>query len=175
VAYVGITRAKRLLGITYANVRFGQNARPSQFLYELAGRKPCHCIWTDPRSEGTDDRLPLMSDRERQRLNEGPLPELTPERPAKKRSTKDRTTKRRSTKDRSAKERDRMVKNRNEGAPARHGVAWSADEDGRLRALFVAGEAIAALAEAHQRKRGAITSRLVKLGLLEIGATPQLD
>lgn len=180
VAYVGITRAKRILGITYANVRFRQTAGPSQFLYELAGRKPCHCIWTDPRTEGSDDRLPLLSDRERQRLNEGPLPEQTPHRPAKKpsandRPTKKRSTKKRATKDRSAKEQDRMVRNRNEGAPARHGVAWSAEEDDRLRALFVAGEAIKALAEAHQRKRGAITSRLVKLGLLEPDATSQFD
>ena len=73
-------------------------------------------------------------------------------------------------KDRSTKQRDRMTKNKNAGAPARH-----ADEDGRLRALFVAGEAIAALAEAHQRKRGAITSRLVKLGLLERDANQLLD
>jgi DNA helicase-2/ATP-dependent DNA helicase PcrA len=168
VAYVGITRAKRILGITYANLRFRQNARPSQFLYELAGRKQRHCIWTDTQSEGADDRLPLLSDRERQRLKEGgPLPEPPPERPAKRRSTK-----KRSAKDRSTKERDRMTRNRNDGAPVRHGVAWSADEDDRLRALFVAGKAIAKLAEAHQRKRGAITSRLMKLGLLERDATP---
>jgi DNA helicase II / ATP-dependent DNA helicase PcrA len=162
VAYVGITRAKRILGITYANLRFRQNARPSQFLYELAGRKQRHCIWTDASSEGADDRLPLLSDRERQRLKEGPLPEPPPERPAKRRSTR-----KRSAKDRLTKEQDRMAKNKNAGAPARHGVAWSADEDERLRALFAAGKAIAKLAEAHQRKRGAITSRLVKLGLLE--------
>ena len=68
-----------------------------------------------------------------------------------------------------------MAKNKNAGAPVRHGVAWSAEEDDRLRTLFVAGKAIAALAEAHQRKRGAITSRLVKLGLLERDAPPQLD
>ena len=36
-------------------------------------------------------------------------------------------------------------------------------------------EAIKALAETHQRKRGAITSRLVKLGLLERDATSQFD
>jgi superfamily I DNA/RNA helicase len=39
VAYVGVTRAKRLIGLTFANMRFGQTSRPSQFLYELAGRK----------------------------------------------------------------------------------------------------------------------------------------
>jgi DNA helicase II / ATP-dependent DNA helicase PcrA len=170
VAYVGVTRAKRFLGITYADVRFRQNAAPSQFLYELAGRKQRHCIWTDSRSEGADSCLPLLSDRERQRLSEGPLPEPAPERPAKRRSPRNRVAK-----DRSTKERERMAKNKNAGAPVRHGVAWSAEEDDRLRTLFVAGKAIAALAEAHQRKRGAITSRLVKLGLLERDATQQLD
>ena len=44
--------------------------------------------------------------------------------------------------------------------------AWSAEEDGRLRTMFLAGEAIGAIARAHQRKKGAIRSRLVKLGLL---------
>jgi UvrD-like helicase C-terminal domain len=40
VAYVGITRAKRLIiGLTFANIRFGQTSRPSQFLYELAGKE----------------------------------------------------------------------------------------------------------------------------------------
>jgi hypothetical protein len=54
-------------------------------------------------------------------------------------------------------------------------VSWSADEDERLRASFLTGEAIAAMAAAHQRKRGAIRSRLVKLGLVEKDATPQTD
>src|SRR5215831_8342630 len=38
VAYVGLTRAKRLIGLTFAAWRFGQTSRPSQFLRELAGR-----------------------------------------------------------------------------------------------------------------------------------------
>src|SRR5262249_21908115 len=74
VAYVGVTRAKRLVGFTFANKRFGQEARPSQFLYELAGKERRHWIWTDPPASSADDRLPLLSDRERQRLIEGPRP-----------------------------------------------------------------------------------------------------
>lgn len=74
VAYVGVTRAKRLIGVTFANKRFGQTSRPSQFLYELAGKERRHCIWTDPQANGADERLPLLSDRERQRLIEGLLP-----------------------------------------------------------------------------------------------------
>ena len=64
MAYVGITRARRLLGLTYANGRFGQYSRPSQFLSELAGKERRHCIWTAP-SNGADERLPLLSEKER--------------------------------------------------------------------------------------------------------------
>jgi ATP-dependent exoDNAse (exonuclease V) beta subunit len=146
VAYVGVTRAKRILGLTYANVRFGQTSLPSRFLKELAGKERRHCVWTDSQSDGFDDRLPLLSDRERQRLNDGSLPEEPPKRSAGKR-------------------RHRRQAN-SDGAPARHGAAWSADEDDRLRKMFLAGEAIAALAAAHQRKKGAIAARLMKLGLI---------
>ena len=74
VAYVGVTRAKRLIGLTFANMRFGQTSRPSQFLYELVGKERHHCVWTDPQANSADERLPLLSDRERQRLIEGSLP-----------------------------------------------------------------------------------------------------
>jgi DNA helicase-2/ATP-dependent DNA helicase PcrA len=186
VAYVGVTRAKRLLGLTYANVRFGQDSRPSQFLHELAGKERRLCVWTGPRSEGTDDHLPLLSDRERQRLNDGLLPEperFAPSREPVRRGKRGKrkvagagsgiegTNASRASK-RAAKERDRLIKNKNGGAPARHGVAWSVEEDDRLRAMFLRGEAIAAMASAHQRKSGAITSRLIKLGLISEHAIP---
>jgi DNA helicase-2/ATP-dependent DNA helicase PcrA len=176
VAYVGVTRAKRLLGLTYANVRYGQESSPSHFLNELAGKERRLCVWTGPRSEGTDDRLPLLSDRERQRLKDGLLPE--PERhPPNRQPVQGRKRKARAASDparaeaarvskRVAREQDRLIKNQREGAPARHGVAWSSDETERLRAMFQRGETIAAMASAHQRKHGAITSRLIKLGLI---------
>jgi DNA helicase-2/ATP-dependent DNA helicase PcrA len=147
VAYVGITRARRHLGLTYADSRFGQSSRPSQFLHELAGQDRRHCIWTGPRADGADDRLALLSTRERQRLTDIPVPQK-----ASKHSRKQRG--------------ERPTKLARDGFPARHGTAWSAEEDHRLRTLFLAGEAIAELAEAHQRKKGAISSRLIKLGLL---------
>jgi len=59
-----------------------------------------------------------------------------------------------------------MGRNNAAGAPVRHGLSWSADEDERLRAAFQAGDAIAAIASAHKRKIGAITARLVRLGLI---------
>jgi DNA helicase-2/ATP-dependent DNA helicase PcrA len=70
VAYVGVTRAKRLLGLTYADERYGQDASPSPFLHELTGRQPRLCVWTGPRADGSDERLPLLSQGERQRLAE---------------------------------------------------------------------------------------------------------
>jgi hypothetical protein len=59
-----------------------------------------------------------------------------------------------------------MVRNNADGFPLRHGFSWSADEDDQLRAAFQAGEAIAAIAAHHGRKIGAITARLVRLGLI---------
>src|SRR5215470_799540 len=65
VAYVGVTRAKWLLGMTFANKRFGQASSPSQFLHELAGNARHRYIWTNAEENGADERLPLLSNRER--------------------------------------------------------------------------------------------------------------
>ena len=60
VAYVGVTRAKHRLGLTYAAERYGDKARPSPFLFEVAGKNNQHCAWSGPRTKGADDRLPLL-------------------------------------------------------------------------------------------------------------------
>jgi DNA helicase-2/ATP-dependent DNA helicase PcrA len=162
VAYVGITRAKRVLGLTYANARYGQAATPSPFLQELAGSGPGICIWTGPRADSADERLPLLSDRERQRLNDQRTSQRHSSPPARTHALVDAGN--------GAARRDRLRKQRSD-VPARHGHPWRIEEDARLRALFLKGEAIAAMASAHQRKRGAIRSRLVKLGLLAESAS----
>lgn len=51
------------------------------------------------------------------------------------------------------------------------GSAWTPEEEARMVAAFEAGTKPAAIAEAHGRTRGAITSRLKKLGLIEGGDT----
>jgi len=51
--------------------------------------------------------------------------------------------------------------------PASAGKAWSEEEDRQLAEAFDAGTAVAELAQAHQRTRGAITSRLIRLGRLQ--------
>jgi DNA helicase-2/ATP-dependent DNA helicase PcrA len=165
VAYVGVTRAKRLIGLTFADMRFEQASLPSQFLYELAGKDRRHCIWTNPQANGADERLPLLSDRERQRLIEGSpkQPVMESGKGSGKRSNRRSNSRRAAPADR---QQAQMAGNKSNGAPLRHGVSWSAEEDDRLCAAFRAGEAIAAIAAAHERKIAAVTARLVRLGLI---------
>jgi DNA helicase-2/ATP-dependent DNA helicase PcrA len=164
VAYVGVTRAKRLISLTFANMRFGETSVPSQFLYELVGKERHRCVWTNPQANGADERLPLLSDRERQRLIEGPKqPMMVSDKGANKHSNRRSNSRRGAPAD---KQQAQMARNNADGAPLRHGLSWSAGEDERLRAAFQAGEAIAAIADTHERKIGAITARLVRLGLI---------
>ena len=67
IAYVGVTRARRLLGLTYAAERYGERARPSPFLFELTGKEERLPVWTGPKLKDADERLPLAGARERQR------------------------------------------------------------------------------------------------------------
>jgi DNA helicase II / ATP-dependent DNA helicase PcrA len=67
IAYVGMTRAKRLLGLTYAAERFGERSRPSPFLFELTGKAERLHWWTGPNLEGADERLPLLTVEEKRR------------------------------------------------------------------------------------------------------------
>ena len=51
--------------------------------------------------------------------------------------------------------------------PGHAGKPWSEDEDQRMTAAFDGGTPVAELARAHQRSRGAITSRLMRFGRLQ--------
>jgi DNA helicase-2/ATP-dependent DNA helicase PcrA len=162
VAYVGITRAKRRIGVTFANRRFGQSSTPSQFLDEMAGVGRRHCVWTNPQQRGSDEYLPLLSDAERRRLHNRAQPQHSrAELPRKPGGASDGH--RAALPDNG---QARMARNTHDGKPARHGLPWAGDEDDRLRAAFDAGDAIAAIATAHQRKISAITARLIRLGLI---------
>jgi hypothetical protein len=163
--------------MTFANTRFGQTSSPSQFLYELAGQETHRYIWTNPEEGGADERLPLPSNRERQRLIEGALPEQPavqspkmasrphPSLPSLRGREGWGLARNRSTAP-PDKQQAQMDRNNADGAPLRHGLSWSADEDDRLRTAFQAGDPIAVIASAHERKIGAITARLVRLGLI---------
>ena len=67
IAYVGVTRARRVLGLTYAAERYGEHARPSPFLFELTGKEERLHVWTGPKLKGADERLPLAGAGEQQR------------------------------------------------------------------------------------------------------------
>ena len=71
IAYVAMTRARRLLGLTYAAERFGERAAPSPFLFELTGKAERLHWWTGPRLDGADERLPLLTDDEKRRPARG--------------------------------------------------------------------------------------------------------
>ena len=164
VAYVGLTRAKRIAGLTFSTRRFGQPSSPSQFLEELAGQLgQRHCVWTEPNND-SDDRLPLLSNHEHQRQRDGLPPEqwvaLPKERPGAGKSKK---KKRPSSEE---KEAAQITRNQASGKPRRHQLPWGPEEDARLRAAFDAGQAIATIATAHERKSTAITARLIGLGLI---------
>ena len=159
VAYVGITRAKRILSLTYSNVRYGQQANPSPFLRELTGRSQSICVWTGPGADGGDERLPIMSERERRRINENVSGQCPVERSGSSRTPGESTGV-------PSERPDRPRKKANDAVPPRHGRSWAPEEDNRLRTMFLQGAPVAAMARAHQRKKGAIRSRLVKLGLV---------
>jgi DNA helicase II / ATP-dependent DNA helicase PcrA len=165
VAYVGLTRAKRRLGFTYAHLRFGQGAAPSQFLYEVCGRHKRHCVWTD----APDDLLPLVTEREQERLkNSTQIAHFEDDSagPTAVRKTRGKHGRVETVDKKADKELAQMRRNKANGIPLRHGVAWSAEEDARLRTSFEAGEAISTIAGAHERKPNAIAARLIKLGLI---------
>ena len=52
--------------------------------------------------------------------------------------------------------------------PANVGKPWTQAEDEQLAAAFDAGEPVAKLARDHQRTPGAITSRLIRIGRLQV-------
>lgn len=51
--------------------------------------------------------------------------------------------------------------------PGKAGLPWSAEEDRQLLQSFDAGASVQQLATQHQRSRGGITSRLVRLGRIQ--------
>lgn len=53
-------------------------------------------------------------------------------------------------------------------APGNAGKPWVEDEDQRLVAAFDAGTPVAELARTHERSSGAINSRLIRLGRLQV-------
>jgi len=78
IAYVGVTRAKYRLGLTYAAERYGDKARPSPLLFEIAAKNNQNCAWSGPRTKGADDRLPLLRPENLNPGNKRPAEEASP-------------------------------------------------------------------------------------------------
>jgi hypothetical protein len=57
---------ERLVSTTNQMGKLIKNAVPA-FLFEMAGREKRICIWTGPRLEGADNRLPLPTRDEKRR------------------------------------------------------------------------------------------------------------
>jgi DNA helicase II / ATP-dependent DNA helicase PcrA len=68
IAYVGLTRARRLIGLTYAAERYGTPTRASPFLAEIAGKDRRFCAWSGPTAKGASGRLPLLTAGDRRQL-----------------------------------------------------------------------------------------------------------
>jgi hypothetical protein len=59
--------------------------------------------------------------------------------------------------------------------PSAAGQPWTAEDDERLKTEFKEVASIRSLAELHSRTRGAISARLLRLGLVEAPARPAPD
>ena len=68
-----------------------------------------------------------------------------------------------------AKALEQVAANAARPVPGNAGRPWSEEEDQRLTAAFDGGTPVAELARAHERSRGAITSRLMRFGRLQAG------
>lgn len=62
----------------------------------------------------------------------------------------------------------RNAESRRKALPERAGERWTAAEDTEIREAFLAEEKVSHIAERHQRTRGSIQSRLIKLGLISL-------
>lgn len=72
VAYVAMSRARRLLSLTYSTHRFGQSVGASTFLFEISKGKDRLLIWSRPTEHEADEKLPLLTTAEKRRLAEPP-------------------------------------------------------------------------------------------------------
>ncbi|MEO5374623.1 MAG: ATP-dependent helicase [Alphaproteobacteria bacterium] len=167
VAYVGITRARRLLGLTHAAERYGTKAQPSRFLAEIR-RAECH-VESGSGARDADLRLPLASPEERRRLR-APRPAVThfedsPPDPAPPRQRNGRAPRTRAA-DPEERRRQRMERNIAAGQPACYGLPWLPEEEVTLRRLFDAYSPLDDITRTLQRKGGGVLTRLVQLGLL---------
>jgi DNA helicase-2/ATP-dependent DNA helicase PcrA len=175
VAYVALTRSKRLLGLTYVAQRYGTPAKVSRFVKEL--HKAVRMVWSGPEAEDAGTRIPLVTAAEQSwlaRIAPAVMTQMTtrpadPPKTAKRGRVKQARRQHDSTarQSRKAKAAEKMNRNRTAGKPARYGLAWSPEEEARLTELFEQRRPLADLAEAVQRSEKSVLGRLSRLGFLD--------
>ncbi len=175
VAYVALTRSRRLLGLTYVAQRYGMPATVSRFVKEL--HKAVRMVWSGPQAGDAGTRVPLATAAERSWLaRTAPVviaqvmaPPANPPRTGKRGRVRQarRPREAKSTERRKAKETEKKHLNRAAGKPARYGLAWSPEEEAHLTELFKQRRPLAQLAEALERSEKAVLGRLSHLGFLQ--------
>ncbi len=152
VAYVGVTRAKRILGLTFAAERGGRTALPSRFIAEFAGDS----IAAPVASPVADDALPLGPPF-------GPLVLVAPARTvARDRGGPKRKPERRSTL------RDRGSEALPPYSPDPEAAAaqWTARDDVKLQASFAVAHDLDEICAATGKPAEAVLNRLARLKLV---------
>ena len=159
VAYVAVTRAKRILGLTYAGERGGSPNKRSRFVTEFAG--DAH-LGTDPDHPDADALLPLGPPYEKE-------PAPAPARaatassggtvPAGPAATRARTTRRGSSV-----EPDEVAPFAPD--PEAAAAQWTARDDAKLQASFAVASDIDELCAATGKAPEAVLTRLVRLKLV---------
>ena len=151
VAYVGVTRAKRILGLTYAAERGGRTAIPSRFIAEFAGDAVAAAPVGTP---GADDALPLGS----------PFGSLVLEAPA---STVVRGAQK-TKQERQATKRERHAEAVPPYAPDPDAAAaqWTARDDAKLQASFAVAQGLDEVCAATGKSAEAVLNRLARLKLV---------
>ncbi len=153
VAYVGVTRSKRILGLTYAAERGGRTAQPSRFIAEFAG----DAIAAAPvGTSGADDALPLGPPYGALVLPPPP-PTVARDRGGPKRKPERQATK-----------RDRTAEAPPPYSPDPDAAAaqWTARDDAKLQASFAVAQDIDAMCAATGKSAEAVLNRLVRLKLV---------
>ncbi|UDL96015.1 ATP-dependent helicase [Lichenihabitans sp. PAMC28606] len=136
IAYVAVTRAKRLLGLTYVAERGGTPSRRSRFITEFTANT---AVETLPEDRTADQQVPLLSDQERAAAAAGSV------------TTKKRAVVRKTPAERSA-------------VPTDGG--WSPRDDLKLQSSFATAVSLDDICSAVQKPSEAVLGRLVALKLV---------
>jgi len=150
IAFVAMTRARRILVLSYSLYRFETPAIPSRFLYEAI----------ESADSGAFDWRGGIPPRPRYDLAQSmPDPSVAPARGTGSSAPR---------KSKEERQQERRRKNREAGKPERSGFVWTEEEDEALRQAFTRRKPLDRLAARHHRSEGSVAGRMAKLGLIEV-------